>query len=554
MCSNSRTKEGVLSRGPLTRRETERKLGGRMTDTATTPDPVTPYDAVPYASYPYPQTQPNRIGAVARLFGVEAAGSANCRVLELGCASGGNLIPLAVAFPHSTFVGVDLSQRQIDEGQAEIRELGLTNISLQRRNLLEIGPDLGQFDYILCHGVYSWVPAEVRKHILTICRQNLAPQGVAYVSYNTYPGWRMRGTVRDLMVYHARKFDNPRDQAGHARALLDFLAKNIPDSNHAYATLLREELELLRTKSDAYLLHDHLEADNEPVYFHQFMDQAAAADLQYLGEADIGVMSADGFDAQVGQIISKLSANIIEWEQYLDFLRNRMFRQTLLCHKDISLDRQHDSRRLTSMQVSARLRRVENKDAKSGEETFENPRGRITTASPLLRVALRALAAAWPGSVSFEQLVQSVQSELYGQRIIDAERARVDADNLGRQLVEAWSRRFVEMTLAPLPVAATIGEHPQASPLARQQAQRGRTVTNLAHHLVELADLDRHIVKLADGSRSVADLVATLNNAVERRELVMVSQSENGDAREQTLRTEVERSLHRLHQESLLIS
>src|SRR5690606_35486513 len=136
----------------------------------------------------------------------------NCRVLELGCASGGNLIPMAVELPEARFLGIDLSARQINDGLAVVQALGVENIELRRGDILNITPELGQFDYILCHGVYSWAPPPVQKKILHVCRENLAPQGVAYVSYNTYPGWRLRGAVREMTRYHAERFGDPAEQ------------------------------------------------------------------------------------------------------------------------------------------------------------------------------------------------------------------------------------------------------------------------------------------------------------------------------------------------------
>src|SRR5262245_39050357 len=147
------------------------------------------YDEVPYASHPFAQTHPDRLATIATLFGMRPQAVEQCRVLELGCAAGGNLIPMAVTYPESHFVGVDLSGREIAEGQRAIETLRLKNIQLAQRDIRDLGDELGRFDYVICHGVYSWVSADVRDKILDLCARLLAPQGVAYVSYNTYPGW-----------------------------------------------------------------------------------------------------------------------------------------------------------------------------------------------------------------------------------------------------------------------------------------------------------------------------------------------------------------------------
>ncbi len=162
----------------------------------------TSYDVVPYFSAPFQATHPDRLATVATLFGLKPAPAERSRVLELGCAGGGNLIPMAVALPGSQFLGIDQSSRQVDQGQEIIAGLGLKNIALRVASLLDIDESYGTFDYIICHGVYSWVRENVQDKILEICATRLAPTGVAYVSYNTLPGWHMQGMIRDMMCYH----------------------------------------------------------------------------------------------------------------------------------------------------------------------------------------------------------------------------------------------------------------------------------------------------------------------------------------------------------------
>ena len=72
---------------------------------------ITPYDAVPYESKSFPQTHPDRLATLGRLFGMNPAPVTHSRVLELGCAGGGNLIPMAFHLPENDFLGIDLSHR-----------------------------------------------------------------------------------------------------------------------------------------------------------------------------------------------------------------------------------------------------------------------------------------------------------------------------------------------------------------------------------------------------------------------------------------------------------
>ncbi|HID29405.1 MAG TPA: class I SAM-dependent methyltransferase, partial [Desulfobacterales bacterium] len=206
----------------------------------------TSYDEVPYESQSFPQSHPDRLATLGRLFGLSPTPITCCRVLELGCASGGNLIPMAYHLPESKFVGVDLSKRQVEMGQKTIQDLGLKNIRIKHASITDVDSSWGVFDYIIAHGLYSWVPDEVQEKILSVSSDNLAPQGIAYVSYNTFPGWHMREMVRHMMLYHANQFEESSKRIEQARALMDFLARSVPTENNYYGMLLKSELELIR--------------------------------------------------------------------------------------------------------------------------------------------------------------------------------------------------------------------------------------------------------------------------------------------------------------------
>ena len=301
------------------------------------------YDEVPYPSTSHVFTHPDNLATAAVLLGLTPTPVTRCRVLELGCAGGGNLIPLALELPDSTFVGIDASAVQIDEGNAAIAAVGCQNITLKQMDILEITPELGQFDYIIVHGIFSWVPVPVRDAILKICQQNLTPNGIAYVSYNTYPGWHMLGNIRGMMLYHTRNVTDPRMRIAQARELLTFMNESLTTASElsnsrlikAYAGFLQSEAEHIGSSSDSYVYHEELEAVNDPMYFHEFAAWAARHNLQYLCEANFSDVFLNDFPPQATKELLKLSHDLIELEQYMDFLRNRTFRKTLLVHQDV---------------------------------------------------------------------------------------------------------------------------------------------------------------------------------------------------------------------------
>src|SRR3954468_22436360 len=248
----------------------------------STPE-ATSYDELPYLDLTVADTSPDRLAAMAKLHGMSPPGLRRCRVLELGGASGAHLFPLAVAMPEAEFVGIDLSTRQIESARAAVAILGLDNLAFHAMSLLDVGEDFGTFDYIVCHGVFSWVPAPARDKILDIFARHLSPDGVAYLSYNTYPGWHFRGMIREMLKYHSDAFADPQARVGQARAFLDFLTRSVPSSEGTYARVLKEEQTMLETTRDTYVFHEHLEDHNHPVYFHELVAHAAGHGLAYLG-------------------------------------------------------------------------------------------------------------------------------------------------------------------------------------------------------------------------------------------------------------------------------
>lgn len=251
---------------------------------------------------------------------------------------------MANQFPRSEYVGIDLSAVQIAAAQSTIEALQLDNVRLLHVDLRSLPVDLGVFDYVIAHGVYSWVSDETQHALLKLCSQRLTPHGVAYVSYNTYPGWHMRGMIRDMMSYRVRSIESPIQQIHEARALLRFLAESLDPQQSPYGMLLHNELETLKFQDDSYLFHEHLEEHNAPVYFYEFAERANAVGLQYLGEEPFSLMFVETFSERVESVLRGIASTLVEAEQYMDFVRNRMFRQTLLCRQEIVLDRSNDSK------------------------------------------------------------------------------------------------------------------------------------------------------------------------------------------------------------------
>ncbi len=246
----------------------------------------TPYDLIPYPTLPWLQTHPDRLAAVGKLFGMDPAPVARCRVLEIGCGDGANLIPMACYLPESRFSGVDLAADPIAAGQRVVAELGIRNLDLRAGDLREIDDAWGEFDYILVHGLYSWVPDDVRDRLLAVCRERLAAEGVAFISYNAYPGGHARQMLREMMLHQTRHATTAREKIHQARAFLEQLQKAQTLAS-PWQEVREQEIKLLLDRDDGAFYHDELAACNQRFYFHEFMTAARRHDLEYVGEADL---------------------------------------------------------------------------------------------------------------------------------------------------------------------------------------------------------------------------------------------------------------------------
>ena len=294
------------------------------------------YSELGYKSMPFPYTTPATLEAYAALVGVSAPNPKTARVLELGATYGGNIISQALFNPDATFVGIELSQEQVEKGNEVIANAGLTNVSLIQSDIASIGSEIGTFDYIIAHGLYSWVDDGVKDALLRLIDEHLAEDGIAYISYNTYPGWHTMDEVRQLMMFSNRdkaQF-NHKEKVLHGKTVGSIVGSqilkydNLKERNSKFLGALRSVMQ----KDEYYVGHDHLEPNNDPVYFYQFNDHLEAHNLAYLCDADLTLSMVRSFDADIADTLDKLALNDhVAQEQYLDFMLDTTFRKSIIC-------------------------------------------------------------------------------------------------------------------------------------------------------------------------------------------------------------------------------
>lgn len=293
------------------------------------------YDDFLYISKAFPNTNINILSAKARIYGLDSAPIDGARVLELGSSCGGNIIPQALYYPEATFTGIDLSPVQVQHGNELIQSMGLTNVTLMEKNIMDIDDDFGTFDYIIVHGIWSWVPDMVKDKILSICNRNLSDRGIAYVSYNTYPGWKRLEQLRDIMLYsekHAHH-DSLKDRTVYTKNVLKLIAETMKMDERArtQSNYKINNINRVVQSNDYYVGHEYLETINDPVYISQFVARAEQQGCTYIGDESLQRSFITWLDDAVVENINVLSqGNHVDKEQYYDYVYDTQFRMALL--------------------------------------------------------------------------------------------------------------------------------------------------------------------------------------------------------------------------------
>jgi SAM-dependent methyltransferase/methyltransferase-like protein len=459
------------------------------------------FDKLPYPSMPFAYTQPAHLAALATLCALEPPAADSARVLELGCASGGNIIPLAARFPQAHFLGIDLSLQHIRSGLRRIETLGLNNIDLRHGDLTQVEFAANAFDYIFCHGVFSWVPRAVQESILQICRTALTPQGIAIISYNVLPGWHLRSIVRDACLHLVPPGGPPRERVARARRVLQDLAE-LTSEAAPYGLFLRQEIKRLEQLPAAYVLGEFLSPDNVPMHFRDFVERAHAHELRFLCEADLGASIGEMLYPDVAnRITAQAGSDRLAEEQYKDFVTGRPFRRSVLIKASSNQQAAAlpDAARLPSLFVASRL--AQEQLVEKDRFVFRDARGRaITTRDSAVREALTRLAEAYPSSVNVADLIS--QTAAHGGDV---------GDRVCKALFALITAHQATVSSVPTRAGRAQDHKPKVWPLARLEASaRQPWLTSLTHEPIPAGSVYPDLIAQLDGSRDRAVLRAQL--------------------------------------------
>jgi methyltransferase-like protein len=354
----------------------------------------------------------------------------------------------------------------------------------------------------------------LREALLQLVSDALAPTGVAFISYNVFPGWRIAGMVREMLRYHTLGIDDLTARVEQSKALLRFVAV-AHDDDDPYGRLLAAECERVSGYPPWYLHHDDLADVNDPVYFHEFVAQAQRFGLAFVAEADFASMTGADLPKEALEKLDELSGDPVLRGQYLDFVKCRRFRQSLLTRatNPVAPGPVRENVR-TLLVASAAAPETETVELAAGVEVqFRwGQRASLKTDHPLAKATFLALRERWPEAMSFDELLAAVTRFGYGQ--INAD----DAVALEQILVTAFGLRMVELTAEPWRAVAEPSAQPIASAIARLEAASSDVLTSLVHRRIRLdGPLALNLLRLCDGTRdrrALTDELARLDPAV----------------------------------------
>ncbi|MDX1949048.1 MAG: methyltransferase domain-containing protein [Rickettsiales bacterium] len=396
-----------------------------------------PYNKIAYETSYLAETNPELLQARAFLFGLNSANAANSRVLEIGCGSGENLIELAKKFPQSKFLGFDEASNAIEKANSNANYLDLKNIEFKNSSIQDFN-STEKFDYIIAHGVFSWIDDDNRNKILKIASENLDDNGVFYVSYNVLPGFNFSEVLRQMMIFHTKGIEVAEEKIIHAKNLLEFINETLkfyPDN--IYKKQFSEEFEKLVSQPDWYIFHEFLEKNNKAFYFHEFINLINNFDLQFLSEISIAAMNIENLPKFSYDILANID-DLIRVEQYIDFILNRKFRSSLLCKKAVKLCRNLQNINVEDKSFYAKFelpKALENYDYKPNDKIiFEFQNGVKTEIENFYLISAFEFLAKNSSAekpISFNQIIEFILSKTT-QNPNESELKKMIANNLLR--------------------------------------------------------------------------------------------------------------------------
>lgn len=484
---------------------------------------ISVYDKVHYKGTIIPNTFPDHLALSAVWYNNRYSLLQRFHLTELGCGDGANLLPIAFYHPDSTFIGIDNAESELNRASEGARQIGLQNVQFLQKDICDLDTaDFTPCDYIIAHGLYSWVSDDTRESILQFCQNCLSPTGLAYISYNAQPGWASRGLVRDILLRSGLVQKAAiEDKASKAMEVASQLLDTLPSRDYAYAALLADELQRVRDGQAFYVFHEYLEEFNEGFWLRDFVERARKNDLNYVCDAQ--------FSQWEGQIPKELRLTLslrdlepIEQEETADLLCNRYFHASILCRDDAPREPRSHQEILEQVYIACSLRADPDPfDLTEGVvELFIDDHGQeITLDSSITKAAVVLLAAQWPAGMQLKTLLQKASKLLieHGCEVLDKAQTQ-----LVEELITLFEAGAINLRLKELNYNMIAPECPKIHALARYEIEHREALTSPYHLSLTLNSQMLEVVRVMDGSKSKNEIKRLFGEEVVDQTIVML--------------------------------
>lgn len=468
------------------------------------------YNSLPYNFHADIRTHPARIATLGHFYGMSPKPLEQSRILDIGCAEGANVLPIAENYPNCKIIAFDNAKKQIETANRIKGALGLTNIDFFQADIAK--PDLGDepFDYILAHGFLSWIPRHLHSCLFKCIKRYLAPQGIALVTFNTYPGWHSKWALRDFLLTYTDANKPLPERAKEAKHLIDKVLQQQHILGSAFINAHKATLEDIQKRPINYIAHDYLSTENIAYYFKDFMHFPREHGLQFLGDTelkrDITYQENDSWR----NFGIPYTQTLEDAHQRLDFFKNYPCRLTLLCHEGIQLCEHPKPSAITPVHLTSYLRLPSSVESFSPEAdlSFKSASHAVCPEAPECKALLWALYKSFPKSMPASQLITEVHrlTAPVGS-LISQEALLKHAQNI----FVYYSLNQIELWTTPPHVVDTVSSKPTISRLNRYLAQNTtHSLINQHHIVVSMLPHERTLAAHLDGTHTQEALKAKL--------------------------------------------
>lgn len=289
---------------------------------------------VEYTAGYYREQEPDFLNLCAVMHGVAPIGlGKGFTYCELGCGQGMTVLIMAANYPQGRFYAVDFNPSHIARARRLAEEAGLTNITFLEKSFAEVDQEsngLPECDFIVLHGIFTWVSDENRQHIINICKRQLKSGGIVYNSYNTKPGWVMGEPIQKL-VYESSKLysGNSIARMNQAVGLLQEFEETNPRFFAINKEVIKSRLQLLNSKDKNYLVHEYFHDGWRAFYFTEIAGYMSQAKLDFVGEATTSSIYTERLLPEKSRELLKKIPDKNVRELFKDVMFNTVFRKDM---------------------------------------------------------------------------------------------------------------------------------------------------------------------------------------------------------------------------------